>query len=114
MAFRPNRMKELREAVPLSQEELAIRVGIKQQHISRYETGKRHPSSDAVNKIAGALKTTSDYLLGRTDDPLPLSENERRFIDWLRGLPGEPTSEDVIFYFASQDVPRQRPPRAKR
>lgn len=85
MAFRPNRMRDLREALALSQEELADLVGIKQQHISRYELAKRHPTSDAVYKIAGALKTTSDYLLGLTNDPKPLSDDERELLSaWRR------------------------------
>lgn len=71
------RLKELRELRGLTQEELAQLVGSSQRQISKYENGIQKPTSGVLSALAGALHTTSDYLLGDTNDPtLPLSESD--------------------------------------
>jgi transcriptional regulator with XRE-family HTH domain len=37
--------------------------------IAHFEAGARKPSFDTLRKLANALEVTTDYLLGRTDDP---------------------------------------------
>ncbi|MCG2709597.1 MAG: helix-turn-helix domain-containing protein [Thermodesulfovibrionales bacterium] len=49
------RIKELRKAKGLSQEELSEKVGIDSKHLSRIEVGKSYPSLDTLEKIANAL-----------------------------------------------------------
>ncbi len=49
------RIKELRKAKKLSQEELAELVGIEPRHMSRIEVGKSYPSLDRLERIAKAL-----------------------------------------------------------
>ena len=51
------RIKELRRANKLSQEELAEMIGVEPPHMSRIEGGKSYPSLDRLEKIAIALKT---------------------------------------------------------
>ncbi len=114
MTFRPDRMRKLREGLKLTQKQLAQGLGVEQQHVSRWERGTHIPSLDIVSKIADRLNTTSDFLLNRTSDPKSLSDSERRFISWLRSLAHEPTAEDTIRFFASQDMPKHRQPRAHR
>src|SRR5687768_1901245 len=52
-----------------SQEELATRTGLQPSAISHFETGTRKPSFENLKLLADALEVTSDYLLGRSDDP---------------------------------------------
>lgn len=49
------RIKELRKARKLSQEELAELIGIEPRHMSRIEVGKSYPSLDRLERIAKAL-----------------------------------------------------------
>ena len=49
------RIKELRKAKKLSQEELAELIGIEPRHMSRIEVGKSYPSLDRLERIAKAL-----------------------------------------------------------
>jgi transcriptional regulator with XRE-family HTH domain len=49
------RIKELRKAKGLSQEELSEKVGIDSKHLSRIEVGKSYPSIDTLERIANAL-----------------------------------------------------------
>lgn len=49
------RIKELRKAYKLSQEELAEKIGVEPQHMSRIESGRSYPSLDRLEKISIAL-----------------------------------------------------------
>lgn len=65
-----DRIKELRERRGWSKSKLAKMAKISQGNLSDIENGKIHsPSGVVLKKIADALGTTSDYLLGRTDSP---------------------------------------------
>jgi transcriptional regulator with XRE-family HTH domain len=65
MPFRPERLKALREAKTLSQEQLSKLAGLSQSVIAKSEKGKNLPGSEVLDKLAGALDCTIDYLHGR-------------------------------------------------
>ncbi len=67
------RIAELREKHGLTQEELAKILGIKRASLSHYEKNRRVPDYEVLNKIADYFQVTVDYLIGRTDDPNPLT-----------------------------------------
>ena len=52
-----------------SQSELASRAGMPPSSIAHFETGSRKPSFDTLRRLANALEVTTDFLLGRVDDP---------------------------------------------
>jgi len=56
------RIKELRARYNLTQEQLAIRVGVRRETIVFLEKGKYNPSLELAHKVAKALKTTIDEL----------------------------------------------------
>lgn len=56
------RVKELREAAGLSQEDLAQLTGLKRGNISRIESGKYSTGIDIFNKIASALGVRLDFV----------------------------------------------------
>lgn len=63
------RIRQLREAAGLSAEKLAEKVGVAKTTIYRYEKGTIEKiSAETVDAIAYALRTTSDYLLGKTNE----------------------------------------------
>ena len=63
------RLKARREALGLSQSDLARSVGLTPQAVSAYENGVRRASGDVIAAIADALDCSADYLLGRTETP---------------------------------------------
>ncbi|HHT71761.1 MAG: transcriptional repressor LexA [bacterium] len=65
----PKRLREQRELKKMTQGELGKIFGVDRATISRYETGDRDPDSELVRKFADFFGVTTDYLLGRTDDP---------------------------------------------
>ena len=65
------RISELLEKQRLSQRELATIVGVTEVSMSRYINGERMPKGPVVARIADALHTTTDHLLGKeeAEDP---------------------------------------------
>jgi transcriptional regulator with XRE-family HTH domain len=52
-----HRIRDLRRATGLSQEEFAEKCGFARTYMSRIETGGANPSLDAIQTLATALKT---------------------------------------------------------
>lgn len=110
------KLKALRKAQHLTQEELASRCGIAKQNISRYEKSSRQPSIKTAKTIADALGVTLEDLAAGvsssgpsvTEDVVPISilgevaagfdhfavpDLESGAVDvpraWLKGRPAE-------------------------
>ena len=59
-----NRLKELREAAGWKQSDLADRLGVQQQAISKYERQNVDLDTDTIRRLCGIFGCTADYLLG--------------------------------------------------
>jgi transcriptional regulator with XRE-family HTH domain len=83
----PARLRAARELRDLNQEELARRAGLQASAVSHFETGARKPSFHNLKRLADALSVTTDYLLGRVDDPTGLGSADRihRHLGQLKG-----------------------------
>jgi transcriptional regulator with XRE-family HTH domain len=69
------RLRRRRMALGWSQVEFASRVGLGPAAISRYEGGTYKSMTFArLRQFAEALSTTTDYLVGLTNDPGPVPE----------------------------------------
>lgn len=85
----------LREEREISQKALAIEIGITATTLSRYENGIYEPKAEIIRRLAVALDTTSDFLIGlctdfhKPDELSPhtnLSAEEYRLIKNYRDL----------------------------
>ena len=65
------RLRDLREDNDLMQKEIAAVLGIDQRVYSNYETGKREIPTHLLITLADYYKTSTDYILGRTDNIKP-------------------------------------------
>ena len=65
------RLKDLREDNDLKQREVAAYLYIDQSLYSNYERGKREIPTCFVIKLAKLYNTSTDYLLGLTNDLKP-------------------------------------------
>lgn len=72
MYFR--RLRDLREDHDLMQKEVAAILDIQQTVYSRYERGFQTIPVEHLLKLADYYNVSTDYLLGRTDNPTFLSE----------------------------------------
>ncbi len=68
------RIKERREAKGWTQEQLASEIKVSRSAIGDYETGRKSPRYDRLDLIANVLGTSTDYLLGRTEEKEPLDQ----------------------------------------
>lgn len=76
------RIRYLREKYQLSQKQLATRVNLTNAQLSRYELGERKPDPEIIKDIADFFDVSTDYLLGRTDNPDLIEEkNEESLLD---------------------------------
>jgi len=66
-----SRLKDLREDRDLVQKEIGAILGIDQRVYSNYETGKREIPTRFVVALAKFYNTSTDYILGLTNDPSP-------------------------------------------
>jgi transcriptional regulator with XRE-family HTH domain len=66
--FRGERLKDQRESLGLSQEDLAARLQLAQPSLADYENKKTEPSPALITRMAKELGVTTDYLLGLTDN----------------------------------------------
>ena len=65
----PDRLRAARDLRGYSQGALAERAKMPPTSIAHFEGGARKPSFDTLRRLATALEVTTDYLLGRVDQP---------------------------------------------
>lgn len=84
------KFKEARQLKKLTAVEAAERLGVSQPALSAWEGGRKSPTVENLIAMAELYGVTTDFLLGRTDEPQfnsgnrPLSPNELRI---RNGLP---------------------------
>ncbi|MFD2630468.1 helix-turn-helix domain-containing protein [Oceanobacillus kapialis] len=96
-----NRIIQLRERKNWSQRELAKRVSLNVSVMNRIELGERPVKGHELSQIATILETTTDYLVGRSENP-SMTENEEfeafrndpSLERWYKTLP-ESSEEDL-------------------
>ena len=87
-------LKKLRNIKGLSQKELTDRLNINRSTYARYETSSSQPDYDTLKKLADFFEVTTDYILGRSDNPKQTEEESfEEFINdpdlrrWHKELP---------------------------
>ncbi len=68
MAFHDN-LRTLRLTRGLTQPALAEKADIEQSYLSKLENGRSRPSDEVLARLAQALETSSETLLGNGDEP---------------------------------------------
>lgn len=72
------RIHLLRRRLGWTQRELALTANIHANNLARIERSEiPDPGGQSVARLARALETSTDYLLGLTDDPTPREEPAR-------------------------------------
>lgn len=78
-------LRALRRARGLSQEELAARLPVARQTLSKWEQGRSVPDAHALARLAGELDTTVGALLGG-QDPAPETQDLAARLEELNAL----------------------------
>lgn len=95
-------LKKARLSKGFSQKELAITLKVAQPTVSAWESGRKHPTGENLNKICKILDVSADYLLGNINDPSlqrkktspELTTEEALLIAIKKMLGREPTEEE--------------------
>ena len=64
-----SRLKELRKENGYTQATLAQALGISNGTVAMWETGKRTPDYETINRMSDIFDRRIDYILGYSDDP---------------------------------------------
>lgn len=85
----PQALKRFRQEYGLTQKQVSNAVGVNIRLYQKYEAGEVEPAVSVVSAISDVFHVSTDYLLGRTDNPkLHVFEEapkltDRDFIDKL-------------------------------
>lgn len=105
------RLKAVREKRGLSQSDLERESGVPAVMISHFETGARPNASAAtLVKLANALEVSIDYLLCRTDDPLPVGGRVEALLRSIGSTASKETINTILTIgetLAAQDRDRE-------
>lgn len=72
-----NRIKDLRELHKMKQIDLAILLNVSQGTLSNWERGVHDLDNETLIAIAERFNVSSDYVLGRTDNPTSPNAKEK-------------------------------------
>ena len=72
-------LKECRKAKGMSQATLSRLLGVTQQAVGKWETGRSNPDPEMLVRLAEVLGTTTDYLLGLHTGGAEVEQAGRRF-----------------------------------
>lgn len=72
------RLKELREDHDIRQITVAEYLHIRQNTYSQYENGQRQLPLGQLIQLALFYNTSTDYILGLTDEPKPYPQSKRK------------------------------------
>jgi len=75
------RIKRLREDKGVRQEDIGKMFNVSKSAVSQWENDIRTPDMDIIIKLADYFDVSTDYLLGRTDDPSPKQDDRQHVND---------------------------------
>lgn len=100
MSIFSERLKNSREAKQWTRKQASQEFKLPYSTYSNYENGSREPDIDTITKMAKTFGTSTDFLLGKTDNPsLPNKNTYTKNVD-LKDDPvvisygGKPVSKD--------------------
>lgn len=73
MSILGDRLRIARERKNLKQTQVKERTGINNKTLSGWENGLSEPDSESLKILANLYEVSTDWLLGRTDNPKPFS-----------------------------------------
>lgn len=72
------RLRDIREDHDLTQRQVATILGMPQPQYNRYEQGLRDVPTTVLIQLADLYETSTDYLLGRTDDAEMIRKQKKK------------------------------------
>ena len=97
-----NKLAQARKKQNLTQEQLAERLGVTRQAVSRWESGAAWPETDKLVRMAQILEVSCDYLLqdGVDEKGQPVASPVTRLLKQAQGKRGK-----LTFYEEDSGMP---------
>ena len=89
------RLSKLRKERGISQKQCAEILGIESSKYNKWENGKNRPDYGMVCKLANFFDTTTDYLLGNSDERY--KDVYKNFDNWKKEFMAEIRDKLLIF-----------------
>lgn len=96
------RLKELRKERNVTQIQLAEALGISKGTVAMWETGKREPNFDMINRLSDFFDRRIDYILGYSEDTSSPRMTEEA-MEELAILDLEERFHDIIMSYLALD-----------
>ena len=98
------RLRELREASNMTQKDLGKVLSVRNTAVSQYESGTRQLDPDKICALCDLFHVSADYLLGRSDTPLPvISDEDARLLAAYHAAP-ENVREAILALLRPEQV----------
>lgn len=97
------RLKQLRKEKGMTQIDLAQTLGVSNGTVAMWETGRRKPSFDMLDKLSEVFDRRLDYILGASDDPSPVPKPDEGEIQVMGNWIMQEEYEDVMRKFTLLD-----------
>lgn len=102
-----NRIRDLRTAAGWRQVDLADKLHIKKNTVSRYETESLGLDAATINALCDLFGCTADYLLGRCQSPQPvLTDRQLQFLAAYDAA--DPRDQEFIDHLLRLDLPAEK------
>ena len=96
------RLRELRKAKNVTQQEVADAVGLSVGRYRNYELLANQPDPDTIVALAHYFNVSVDYLLNNSDVPFPLNESDFQLMALIKG--SSPESQALLRDLSPQDL----------
>ena len=74
------RIRQLRQSLSMSQEELAFKAGIRAAHLGQIERAEKKPTLETIGKLAEALSIPLNQLFALDEKPIEVSQSDNPII----------------------------------
>lgn len=82
----PNRIRQLREELNMTQIRLSIELEVAQETISAYENQKHYPSFVQLEKMSKLFHSSIDYIMGLSEVRNPVNNRTYKKLEQLISL----------------------------
>jgi transcriptional regulator with XRE-family HTH domain len=92
------RLKELRKINNMTQAQLAEKLGVASGTVAMWETGKREPNFDMLEKLSDVFDRNIGYIIGRSNDASSVKLTEEDMEQMARWTIEEDFAETIMKY----------------
>lgn len=98
------RLKSARNKKKLTQEDVAVKLGIDDTTISKYENDKSEPDNQTLKRLSDLYECSIDYLMGKTNNPTQVLTNETREFVTDLGMTDDEIMEKYKLKFKGREL----------